>query len=55
MLGGLESPISLWAKVIESTFDGEQEEVPELPEEHPTAVKVKAYKEWNQGTRKVMH
>ena len=36
-------------------IDGEQEETPEFLKEHPTAVEVKAYKEWNQGARKVMH
>ena len=36
-------------------IDGEQEEAPELPEEGPTADEIKAYKEWNQGARKVMH
>ena len=36
-------------------IDGEQEEAPKLAEEDPTAAEIKAYKEWNQGARKVMH
>ena len=36
-------------------IDGEWEETPELPENNPTAAQVKAYKDWNQGARKVMH
>ena len=36
-------------------IDGDQEEAPELPEHNPTAAQIKAYKEWNQGSRKVMY
>ena len=36
-------------------IDGEQEEALELLEEDPTTAEIQAYKEWNQGARKVMH
>ena len=36
-------------------MDGEQEEAPKLPGEGPTVDEIKAYKEWNQGARQVMH
>ena len=36
-------------------IEGEQESAPELPEENPTAAEVRAYKDWTQGSRKVMH
>ncbi|MCO5554790.1 hypothetical protein L7F22_008325 [Adiantum nelumboides] len=34
---------------------GDQEEMPELPDENPTADEIKAFKDWNQGARKVMY
>ena len=36
-------------------IDGDQEEAPEVPEEDPIAEEIKAFKEWNQGARKVMY
>ncbi|MCO5572250.1 hypothetical protein L7F22_026003 [Adiantum nelumboides] len=33
-------------------IDGDQEEMPELPDENPTANEIKAFKDWNQGARK---
>src|SRR5271170_7486537 len=36
-------------------IEGDQEDAPELPEEIATAAHVKAFKEWNQGARKVMY
>ena len=36
-------------------IDGDQEEAPELPTHNPTAAEIKAYKDWNQGSRKVMY
>jgi hypothetical protein len=36
-------------------IDGELEMAPEILEEFPTGAEVKAYKDWNKGTRKVMH
>jgi hypothetical protein len=35
--------------------EGENEDPPELPEENATAVQIKAFKDWNQGARKVMY
>jgi hypothetical protein len=35
--------------------EGENEDPPELPEEHATAEEIKAFKDWNQGARKVMY
>jgi hypothetical protein len=35
--------------------EGENEDPPELPEENATAVEIKAFKDWNQGARKVMY
>ncbi|MCO5548335.1 hypothetical protein L7F22_001792 [Adiantum nelumboides] len=36
-------------------IDGNQEEMSELPNENPTADQIKAFKDWNQGARKVMY
>lgn len=36
-------------------IEGDQEDAPELPETNATAARVKAFKEWNQGARKVMY
>ena len=36
-------------------IDGEHEEAPTVPEENPTAAELKAFKDWNQGARKVMY
>ncbi|MCO5601132.1 hypothetical protein L7F22_055251 [Adiantum nelumboides] len=36
-------------------IDGNQEEMPELPDVNPTAEQIKAFKDWNQGARKVMY
>ncbi|MCO5569886.1 hypothetical protein L7F22_023600 [Adiantum nelumboides] len=36
-------------------IDGNQEEMPELPDENPTADQIKVFKDWNQGARKVMY
>ena len=36
-------------------IEGDQEDAPELPEENATAAQVKAFKDWNQGARKVMY
>jgi hypothetical protein len=35
--------------------EGENEDLPELPEENATVVQIKAFKDWNQGARKVMY
>ncbi|MCO5606652.1 hypothetical protein L7F22_060840 [Adiantum nelumboides] len=34
-------------------IDGNQEEMPELPDVDPTAEQIKAFKDWNQGARKI--
>ncbi|MCO5569888.1 hypothetical protein L7F22_023602 [Adiantum nelumboides] len=36
-------------------IDGNQEEMPDLPDVNPTAEQIKAFKDWNQGARKVMY
>ncbi|MCO5602687.1 hypothetical protein L7F22_056823 [Adiantum nelumboides] len=36
-------------------IDGNQEEMPDLPDVNPTAEQIKASKDWNQGARKVMY
>ncbi|MCO5557507.1 hypothetical protein L7F22_011072 [Adiantum nelumboides] len=36
-------------------IDGNQEEMPELPDVNPTVEQIKAFKDWNQGARKVMY
>ncbi|MCO5567591.1 hypothetical protein L7F22_021285 [Adiantum nelumboides] len=36
-------------------IDGNQEEMPELPDVNPTTKQIKAFKDWNQGARKVMY
>ncbi|MCO5550195.1 hypothetical protein L7F22_003677 [Adiantum nelumboides] len=36
-------------------IDGNQEEMPELPDVNSTAEQIKAFKDWNQGARKVMY
>ena len=36
-------------------IEGEHEKAPELPKRNVTAADIKAYKDWNQGARKVMH
>src|SRR3569623_589670 len=36
-------------------IDGDQEDAPILPELNSTAAQVKAFKEWNQGARKVLY
>ncbi|MCO5579973.1 hypothetical protein L7F22_033840 [Adiantum nelumboides] len=36
-------------------IDGNQEEMPKLPYVNPTAEQIKAFKDWNQGARKVMY
>ena len=36
-------------------IEGEHETAPNLPEYNVTTVDIKAYKDWNQGARKVMH
>ncbi|MCO5592902.1 hypothetical protein L7F22_046906 [Adiantum nelumboides] len=36
-------------------IDGNQEEMPKLPDENPTANQIKPFKDWNQGARKVMY
>ena len=36
-------------------IEGDLEEALEIPEENATAAQTKAFKEWNQGARKVMH
>ena len=36
-------------------IDGDQEEAPVVPAQNPTDVEVKAFKDWNQGARKVMY
>ena len=36
-------------------IEGDLEEAPEIPEENATTAQIKAFKEWNQGARKVMH
>lgn len=35
--------------------EGENEGPPELPEENATTIEIKAFKDWNQGARKVMY
>ncbi|MCO5578805.1 hypothetical protein L7F22_032651 [Adiantum nelumboides] len=36
-------------------IDGNQKEMPKLPDVNPTAKQIKAFKDWNQGARKVMY
>ena len=36
-------------------MEGEHEEAPVILDENPTAAQVKAFKDWNQGARKVLH
>ena len=36
-------------------IEGEHETTPNLPEQNVTVANIKAYKDWNQGARKVMH
>ena len=36
-------------------IEGEHEEAPVIPEENTTAAHIKAFKDWNQGARKVLH
>ncbi|MCO5599958.1 hypothetical protein L7F22_054065 [Adiantum nelumboides] len=36
-------------------IDGNQEEMSDLPDVNPTAEQIKAFKDWNQGVRKVMY
>ena len=36
-------------------IEGEHETAPNLPEQNVKAADIKAYKDWNQGARKVMH
>ncbi|MCO5606578.1 hypothetical protein L7F22_060766 [Adiantum nelumboides] len=36
-------------------IDGNQEEMPDLPDINPAAEQIKAFKDWNQGARKVMY
>ena len=36
-------------------IEGEHETAPNLPEQNVTIADIKAYKDWNQGARKVMH
>ena len=36
-------------------IEGEHEEAPVIPEENPTPAHVKAFKDWNQGARRVLH
>jgi hypothetical protein len=35
--------------------EGENEDLLELPKENATAIEIKAFKDWNQGARKVMY
>jgi hypothetical protein len=35
--------------------EGENEDPLKLPEENATVVEIKAFKDWNQGARKVMY
>jgi hypothetical protein len=44
-----------YGKRIWDYVEGENEDPLELPEEHATAVEIKAFKDWNQGARKVMY
>ncbi|MCO5553994.1 hypothetical protein L7F22_007520 [Adiantum nelumboides] len=36
-------------------IDGNQEDMPDLPDVNPTAEQIKVFKDWNQGARKVMY
>ncbi len=36
-------------------MEGENENPPELPEENAITLEMKAFKDWNQGARKVMY
>ncbi|MCO5557165.1 hypothetical protein L7F22_010724 [Adiantum nelumboides] len=36
-------------------IDGNQKEMPDLPDVNPTAAQIKAFKDWNQGAKKVMY
>ncbi|MCO5558086.1 hypothetical protein L7F22_011662 [Adiantum nelumboides] len=36
-------------------IDGNQEDMPKLPDVNPTAEQIKAFIDWNQGARKVMY
>ena len=36
-------------------IEGDLEEAPKISEENATTAQIKAFKEWNQGARKVMH
>ena len=36
-------------------IEGEHETAPRVPEQHPTPEQLKAFKDWNQGSRKVMY
>ena len=36
-------------------IEGGLEEAPEIPEENAIVAQIKAFKEWNQGARKVLH
>ena len=36
-------------------IEGELEEVPEIFGENAIVVQIRAYKDWNQGARKVFH
>ena len=36
-------------------IEGDQEKAPEIPEDNPTAAKLKTLKDWNQGAQIVMY
>ena len=36
-------------------IEGDLEEAPKISEENATTAQIKAFKEWNQGARKVLH
>ena len=36
-------------------IEGEHEEAPRVPKNNPSAEQLKAFKDWNQGARKVMY
>ena len=36
-------------------IDGDLEDAPEVPDKDATTTQVKALKDWNQGSRKVMY
>ncbi len=45
----------LMGKGFSDYVEGENEDPPELPKENAIAVEIKAFKDWNQGARKVMY